>query len=463
MKSFPLALLTLAAAVVATPTDLTSNANHVFNAIHSALRQWGSSLNHNGMSYFLATVPEGTQLYHGTSSEAPVAGMEWLAFEPEHSLLFAWRRRGRRPPGEGPAPQVPLAPPEDDELGGYLHTYRTARPLRLLYLDGEAAAKSAKGTLDTQDYVLLNDTEKTGMFREYERAKGMCALAATEWQGRIDGILRMEGGFEIIMCNFSETLAVERITRAKGRGMRDGGQRFDYYRAITARYDGIGGGRVQLNYDAFVTGFDAKYGVHPLFRAVDGRVLPRLVNATAAQVGMMKGDITALVLGPGASFDWQATADMIVGRYASRLEHLVSGALPTLEDVQDEIENTMKPFIDYADRNATAEIQRCAAQFIPSTAPVPSQSMAASAIWAISTRICASLSSASQQPTHPAAVQEIRELMGYLEWTAWKRCGPCDYDRLCMVPIWPFGSAEDFERPQCLNASQMEGRRGYWG
>ncbi|GME41557.1 hypothetical protein BKCO1_320003 [Neofusicoccum parvum] len=44
------------------------NANHVFNAIHSSMRQWGSSLNHNGMSFFLASVPEGTQFYHGRSS-----------------------------------------------------------------------------------------------------------------------------------------------------------------------------------------------------------------------------------------------------------------------------------------------------------------------------------------------------------------------------------------------------------
>ncbi|KAJ4290997.1 hypothetical protein N0V90_010193 [Kalmusia sp. IMI 367209] len=33
------------------------------------MRQWGSSLNHNGMSFFMATVPTGTQLYHGTANQ----------------------------------------------------------------------------------------------------------------------------------------------------------------------------------------------------------------------------------------------------------------------------------------------------------------------------------------------------------------------------------------------------------
>ena len=72
------------------------NANHLFNAIHSSMRQWGSSLNHNGMSFFLATVPAGTQLYHGTSKSESIEGMQWLALEPEYALIFARPNRGRR-------------------------------------------------------------------------------------------------------------------------------------------------------------------------------------------------------------------------------------------------------------------------------------------------------------------------------------------------------------------------------
>lgn len=41
------------------------------------MRQWGSSLNHNGMSFFMATVPTGTRFYHGTWSSERVMGMEW--------------------------------------------------------------------------------------------------------------------------------------------------------------------------------------------------------------------------------------------------------------------------------------------------------------------------------------------------------------------------------------------------
>ncbi|KZT25329.1 hypothetical protein NEOLEDRAFT_1037601, partial [Neolentinus lepideus HHB14362 ss-1] len=456
------------------------HANHVFNAIHSALRQWGSSLNHNGMSYFLPTVPKGTQLYHGTSKEEQTSGMEWLAYEPEPSLFFSgfrWQWPPVRGPGGplsgGPSlvhdsfgvydQQQPLfesAPPEDDDnLAGYLHTYRTVRPLRLIYVDGEAAAKSDKGTLDTQDYILLNDTVKKHGFWEYERAKGMCNLAATEWNGQIDGILRMESGFEIVLCSFKLSLEVVRIARAKSNGVSEE-KSLNYYRAITSRYDGIGGDRALLNYDQFVTGFDAKYGID-LFREIDGRTLPRLANATAEQVGMMREDIRRVVLGMGTdvslpehSFNWQGTVDMIVGRYATRLKYLVSPSLSMLEAFQREINSTLQPFIDYARRNSTVESERCAAQFIPETAPTPSKSMAAAAVSHVSHTICSTLLSAAEEDSYEAAVEKVKELIEYLNWTTWKECGACDPEKLCMIPIWPFGSLEDFIHPTCMNATQ---------
>ncbi|EAQ83551.1 hypothetical protein CHGG_09955 [Chaetomium globosum CBS 148.51] len=37
------------------------NAFDIFNAIQSAMRQWGSSLNHNGMSLFVVTIPPGNE------------------------------------------------------------------------------------------------------------------------------------------------------------------------------------------------------------------------------------------------------------------------------------------------------------------------------------------------------------------------------------------------------------------
>lgn len=87
----PTSLLPLfgVSSALSTPINETKNANHIFNTIQDSMRQWGSSLHHNGVSYFLARVPAGTQFYHGTSKDTPVIGTEWLAFEPEHAMVFA--------------------------------------------------------------------------------------------------------------------------------------------------------------------------------------------------------------------------------------------------------------------------------------------------------------------------------------------------------------------------------------
>lgn len=320
------------------------NENYIFNVIQDSMRQWGSSLHHNGVSFFLASVPAGTQFYHGTSKATPVNGTEWLAFEPEHAMVFARPRRGPPPhlppddddtePQDGGHGELRKRehhdadekhhglpggrPPKvfDENESGYLHTYAAAKDLRLLYLDGMSAAKTSKGTLDSQDAILFNgaldNSPGRGNGQENERARLACEMAEKEWEGRIDGVLRMEAGFEIILCGFERDLTPVRITQVKQKpeeqrgprgnrkhGDRDGpheegddkhhnghgprkeeddGKRHGpggpggpggpphggpgggpdssrWMRAITARYNGIGGNRVSLNFNHFVTAF----------------------------------------------------------------------------------------------------------------------------------------------------------------------------------------------------------------
>ncbi|KLU87214.1 hypothetical protein MAPG_06216 [Magnaporthiopsis poae ATCC 64411] len=196
------------------PEATRRNAFKIFNAVHSAARQWGSSLDHNGMSFFLATVPEGNVFFHGASTPDRPEGMEWLAFEIEHSQVFARSADpdeeevsspagGKQEPARGaswhdlfryeghgskslltgaaPRPAIPKDQQQhpmalsdgrvsnNDSGGdggrprpprrsgpGYFQTYRAQRQLNLLYIDGMAAGKCPYGPLDTQDYVLLD-------------------------------------------------------------------------------------------------------------------------------------------------------------------------------------------------------------------------------------------------------------------------------------------------------------------
>ncbi|KZF26157.1 hypothetical protein L228DRAFT_205987, partial [Xylona heveae TC161] len=473
------------------------NANHIFNAIHYSMRQWGSSLHHNGMSYFIATVPAGTEFYHGTWTSEPVQGIEWLAFEPEHAMLFAVSRRSRRkpPPGDKPGNNRPPSRSDDDTRSHgrnkmasppkwnerFLHTYGAKKNLRLLYLDGMSAAKSDKGTLDTQDVVLLNITNG-GLMNELERARGMCALAEKEWGNQIDGILRMEGGFEIILCSFAKNLNTIRVTQAKERPRRGGMHMgltneafFSYYQAITSRYHGIGGNRVSLDYENFVTAYD-----YPHFDLFPGNEkLPRLQHLPDDVITTLREAVQNLALASSSSsssssssrvgfsetpsssaapFDWQAVTDLIVARYAPRLSYIRSGAFPTAESLRDELERTLQPFIDFEFRNETLEINRCAKYFLTST-PDPAVTLAGRAISQVSYQICSTISSIASglnesedegnagSLDHATAMKQVEELMDYLNWPEWKECRGCKDDEVCVVPVWPWGAKKDWESP----------------
>ncbi|KAJ5153290.1 uncharacterized protein N7482_009768 [Penicillium canariense] len=499
------------------------NANHIFNVIHDSMRQWGSSLHHNGVSFFLATVPAGTQLYHGTSKSTPVNGTEWLAFEPEHAMVFARPHRGPPPrqpdegdddendrghrdelrrrqphgPGNGPPGPLPHVEAVDENDSGYLHIYATTKDLRLVYIDGMSAAKTTKGTLDSQDVLLFNNTlddspkeGQRGPMGESERAKKACEMAENEWDGHIDGVLRMEAGFEIILCAFERGLTPLRITqvksdsRARGQGGRtndrhagpreDDGKRKGpphggpghgssrWMRAVSARYGGIGGNRVSINYENFVTAFSHDLDLFP-----EDSPLPRLGHLPSSELDAVRKELTARILAQdatGSPRNWQAITDMIVTRYADELSYLVSGNFTDAKSLHDHIEILLSPFIDYSARNTSLETERCATQFLPLETQ-DSQLLAARAVHSVAHSVCSTLLAAWGEEELDSAVRTIQALIDHLDWTTWKECRGCEVNEICVVPIWPEGTVSDYENPQCREASNpYEGDgESYWG
>ncbi|CAL5866308.1 uncharacterized protein PFLUO_LOCUS515 [Penicillium psychrofluorescens] len=504
------------------------NANHIFNAIHASMRQWGSSLHHNGMSFFLASVPEGTQFFHGTSESTPIIGTEWLAFEPEHAMVFAGRRGPphrvpppknddydddndspshheelrRREPHHAESGERCISPEVEDaaeEDAGYLHTYAAAKDLRLLYIDGMSAGKTAKGTLDSQDVLLFNGSLEDaptkpgpGSGSEGERARLACELAQDAWEGRIDGVLRMEAGFEIILCAFERDLIPVRITQVKSRsGEGDEGRHnpkhddhsgpraddddkkrkgpghggppgsVNWMRAITHRYQGIGGSRVSLNYDNFVTAFAYDVDLFP-----SKSTLPRLTGLSQSELDSIRQDVTGLVMSHEAtepSWNWQTTVDMLVTRYSNELSYYVSGKITSLEDLHAEIERLLAPFIDYGDRNTELEVDRCTMHSMPLRANL--STLAARAVLSVARTTCGALFGVWEETQDlKVAVEKTQALVDYLAWTTWKECRGCADNEICVVPIWPLGSVEDYKHPQCKNASNPYDGEGesYW-
>ncbi|KAJ4290998.1 hypothetical protein N0V90_010194 [Kalmusia sp. IMI 367209] len=326
---------------------------------------------------------------------------------------------------------------------------------------------------------------------EIERARGMCDLAITLWEDRIDGILRMEAGFEIILCKFEGKVQRKSVVVVDGEKDEERGGRkvtggWRYIKAVSERYHGIGGDRVKVNYEDFVSifAFD-EGGSMQLWKndVVSDTPHPRLQNASPKQLGPIKDAVTEMVLrsepsGEDEGRDWQAIADMVVKRYSASLHYLHTDASVrhSKEAFAAYLNTLLQPFVSPSARNTTLEIERCIAQFIP-LLPVPpsrSASLAHSTLHTVTFHICStllnafdasattlsrSLAATSSPPYH--ALDLIDSLVGYLQWTTWKECGTCADEEVCFIPIWPWGSLENHKTPRCIKEDGVG--HGYWG
>ncbi|SCU79788.1 LANO_0A07492g1_1 [Lachancea nothofagi CBS 11611] len=203
-----------------------ANSTALFNSVRAALRQSASDIHPVGVSYFPAIIPKGTLMYHA-GTEVPKS-FEWLAMDHEFSYSFGLRppsygRSSLRKPGGRPhdrfksgendnsSASIESQPGRPDrDTGKLMLTYRATKDLnKLLYVDGASAAKTdGTGEMDTQEMLsnvikdklnLTDDGEDRGM-KERLFASRIC-----KW-GKpfgLNGIVRVEVGFEVILCDFS--------------------------------------------------------------------------------------------------------------------------------------------------------------------------------------------------------------------------------------------------------------------
>ncbi|KAH9839790.1 uncharacterized protein C8Q71DRAFT_855099 [Rhodofomes roseus] len=153
-----------------------TSGNLVFQSLASLLQMMPNSKYPIGHSIARATIPQGTLLHHGRHVGG-CPSMDWIAFDPEHAMLFAFG------------------------MNGTLQTYITTRDLQLVYFDG-SSGNARGGTVDTQDILFWGEPGKREK-HELDRLVDGCTWAK---QYGMDGILRMEFDFEIMYCDFSQGL-----------------------------------------------------------------------------------------------------------------------------------------------------------------------------------------------------------------------------------------------------------------
>lgn len=197
-----------------TPIDIY-NASAIFNTVQSVLKEKDSNLKPNGVSFIPAYIPPNTRFYHSRGSPDLPLLFEWIAMDYEFSYLFANSGRKRRArKGKSPDPSQLEITNEDSVaatdtnsslpfLGqAYLFTLRTTRPLtKLILLDGASAAKSSP-KMD-QQMILSRQHNTSAPVNERRAADKIC-----KWGEKfgLQGIIRLEVGFEIIICDFHKDL-----------------------------------------------------------------------------------------------------------------------------------------------------------------------------------------------------------------------------------------------------------------
>jgi hypothetical protein len=364
-----------------------------------------------------------------------------------------------------------------------LHHYRTLHDMRVLYLDGLSAGKSSMGTMDQQDYVLCNETAEfeaskhavevprgpPGPRGDSQKAIQMCR----DFGHVIEGIIRMEAGFELILCNF--TTAVDFISatpRPPSDVLKYSSNdilEFEFVRGVGYRYQGITAGRVLVDYSHMVSAFF--YNINLTNPDPNHASLPRFSSADPKILKDIKSEVLSVLSNPSKtpSIDWQGVVDLIVTRYSDRLQFLALPSTPH-SSFLGELNFLLNLYISYSNPSVPASISSCTTHYLARLQlSTHTDKLLYAAVSNITSTICntlfslrSSLLDSNTTATLDAAKEQINDLTSYLDWTTWLECGKCAYDEVCFVAFWPFGSVKEHEQPSCVPRDEVANKWGYW-
>ncbi|TFK69314.1 hypothetical protein BDN72DRAFT_840683 [Pluteus cervinus] len=312
--------------------NVDSTSHLVFDTVASLLQHWPNTRYRNGHSIVPGVVPVGTLIYHGRETREIPNEPEWTATDPEHSRVFC---RG---------------------FGSdcWHLTFVATRPLKVLYFDGSSGAKMEGGPMDTQDYVAWNASHPEWVIDEKRRITSLC-----DWgkKYQVDGFYRMEGDFEMMLCDFTSGIQPVSFMRLNPEGVpwnRPSPTVSDeiptwtrrprppqpilheHYKVLEAgswHNSYPGEGRIKLDLTRLISFYDTdmfpslvplRFGLDRLQHHVSG-ISGQDVQVFHERLDEVLRDFQpneALALASGSGVDWRTLFQVIVDRYADRLEML---------------------------------------------------------------------------------------------------------------------------------------------
>ncbi|KAH7884545.1 hypothetical protein F5I97DRAFT_1469050 [Phlebopus sp. FC_14] len=458
------------------PPNANATGNLIFETVGSLLQRWPNTRMRNGHTVVPGTIPTGTLLYHGTHSNQLPVGPEWTATDPEHSTIFC---RG----------------PTREEC--WHATLATTRSLRIVYFDGSSAAKTEYGTMDTQDLIAWGEIRPEWVYNEKERIEDLCKWA--EDHG-VDGFVRMEMDFEVMLCSLTAGLRVVTFSNiANSWPSRRSFPKIpaDSSTILLHAYEVVNAGswhnrfpgemRVHLDLQDLVSFYDTDLipSLVP-FRAGQQRWDHRVQNISDTDILAARARLTDALNRPenqSSGVDWMSLIRVIVDRHAQRLEliqYLLNSTATDPADILDIARKTqtqlrvmLSPYILYTATPSTGAdwavpvFKLCATTHTSSieinkSFMTPSEQLLLRSIQETTREICrvttkmwasgvvTGVDDYLEQKESPdiakvsALLENWREavnaLMEWLDWSVWVKCKPsCGFEEMCYLPTWPIG------------------------
>ncbi|KAI9454662.1 hypothetical protein BJY52DRAFT_713339 [Lactarius psammicola] len=305
------------------PPHPNSTHHLIFNSVSGLLQRWHNTLRRNGHNLLPATIPKGTILYHGRTNDRIPNAPDWLAFDFEHAYMFCRQ---------------------------FCHviSLQAKRDLRLVYFDGSSAVKMKDGPMDSQDVVLWGRPQPDKYLSDRERIRALC-----DW-GKpfgLDGFVRMEYHFEVMICDILDPMEVVTLLDllptnepppgipsrqpppppskppSGWRGSLPSGARSfrEAHLAGSWHDHAPGETRVRLDYSGLVTFYDPSLSSLVESRYGKDRLHFRLEGISVLDSERVRAELHDVLMREqdrGSGVDWGSVVRIVTERYADRLEYL---------------------------------------------------------------------------------------------------------------------------------------------
>lgn len=453
------------------PTNETGH--FVFETVNSLLQHWPNTRYRNGHTMVPGVIPKGTLLYHGAVNDTIPTVPEWTATDPEHSVLFC----------QG-----------SPDTGCWHLTLAAIRPLKVLYFDGTSAGNTLNGTLDTQDIIAWGELRPDWRFKEDQRLMDLCKWGAPY---AVDGYVRMEMDFEVMLCDFTAGLEVvswsHLASLVEPVSTVPRIPNFLLFRMFEAMQAGSwhnrypGDTRINLDLAGIISLYDTTLAPS-LVGSRDGqeRCDHGIGAISSADIEAVRRSVSRTLKpdqGDISGIDWKTLFRVIVERYSERfdlMDYLLNSENDTTVDralkVHVQLRVMLTPYIfhstvppsashDSSNSWATPVFKACGTAHTSSIVSYISslnlsERLLLHAVQETTREICrvitkmwasgvlAGLDIYLPRDSTPDAAQMVRlmgswrqelsALMTWLDWSVWVRCRPaCGPEEMCYLPSWP--------------------------